>query len=1030
MPRKTSPEPEVPYRISPSVIARYFFQDCARFLRYSASSAGQRKRDGVPVKEFDHSPLMQAIFDSGYAWEAQVLQTYLKNRVHIAPGDGDVHTRRFGWQETLELLRTAKPGTYLYQPTLRMPAAFYAHYGLDQQLLAFSDNHPDLIAVLPDGAGGRVLRILDLKRGDSLKLTHRVQVLLYALELSHIAAEQNWPKTRVDLELGGVWLGGQAAPLEFALDELRPHLEAFLRDRLQEILLAEVGEVPWHVYFRCEWCEYFQHCHQEMQATNDVSRLAYLSTYGKRHLTEQLGIRTLPELATFLKLPEADEELSRCASLTGERPYLTKQIQAFTSGEPQLHGAASAALPRGENLALFLTLQQEPLGQQVYLAGAYLRGKPEVLERVLSARTRRQFQTADGKLRPWVAVAATPQEVTRVQAAWIKQLHQLLVEVDRYNRNQSEWREQVSLQAYVHSAQENALLVALLMDALHQPGLAEAAMTLLFYFQAPDLILADQHPAEEVAYPLVVLLDALGKLLALPVDVSYTLPETLAALGSRFNYQRSDYYHFPLGHGLRAEAIHASWYRGRSDQLPNLQKQAEMHLYAVSALLSALRDKAQEMLFAWPPKFVLPSVDDYGDPLLSRLAFLTRYEGLLRCLEMREARSESRETQALLGQVLELQAVNETQMKVIGNGAMEVEESDFPQYLLVPDSDAGRRAQLEYRDYLCRSQPWRGEGHPHRAVVGLAEVDEDDLGFPLRLTLNYRKPFANQQPQRGQRFLLYPRFSDYTTDRILGFLRQHVAQEGLFLKMLRSPAKASTKATLPQTVEDYAARMEKHLKLTPSQLDAYRAIRTRRFVPVWGPPGTGKTHFLAAMILGLTAAHAQAGKPFRVLISAFTHAAIENVLRKLADLQRQHPAAAELVLGRPNIGKGTSWRRRRKWMKTNWRAGWRITRMRCSGPRCIPVQKSSTNSSPLIWSSWTKPRKSARQRLRFRSAWWRNGAVWCWQATIFSYHLLLPGPIRKRLPISRCCIAQSLKRSVRLQDKSMNSSSNWGKTSA
>src|SRR5262249_44905835 len=58
----------------------------------------------------------------------------------------------------------------------------------------------------------------------------------------------------------------------------------------------------------------------------------------------------------------------------------------------------------------------------------------------------------------------------------------------------------------------------------------------------------------------------------------------------------------------------------------------------------------------------------------------------------------------------------------------------------------------------------------------------------------------------------------------------------------------------------------------------------QRVTAVWGPPGTGKTHFLASAVVSLAAAHARAGRPFRVLVSAFTHAAIENLLRKVAEL--------------------------------------------------------------------------------------------------------------------------------------------------
>ncbi len=59
-------ENETPFRTSPSAVARYFFHDCERFFRFSASSSDQRKRENVPEMEFNQSPLMKAIFESGY----------------------------------------------------------------------------------------------------------------------------------------------------------------------------------------------------------------------------------------------------------------------------------------------------------------------------------------------------------------------------------------------------------------------------------------------------------------------------------------------------------------------------------------------------------------------------------------------------------------------------------------------------------------------------------------------------------------------------------------------------------------------------------------------------------------------------------------------------------------------------------------------------------------------------------------------------------------------------------------------------
>ena len=76
------------FRTSPSAIARYFFHDCERFLRFLAASAELRRKEGLPEVEFDHSPLIRALLDSGYAWEETVLQQYAGVDVLVGPVKG------------------------------------------------------------------------------------------------------------------------------------------------------------------------------------------------------------------------------------------------------------------------------------------------------------------------------------------------------------------------------------------------------------------------------------------------------------------------------------------------------------------------------------------------------------------------------------------------------------------------------------------------------------------------------------------------------------------------------------------------------------------------------------------------------------------------------------------------------------------------------------------------------------------------------------------------------------------------------
>lgn len=919
MPRKpTVALPTVavpPFRTNPSAIARYFFHDCERFFYYSAADPRRRRRDGLPEPEFEHSPLLTAILESGYTWEREVVERLLAGRVVLGSGTGALQTRRLTPTQTIQALRREPVGRFLYQPTLVPPPCFYTAYGLDPALVTISDNHPDLIAILPDAGGGRLLRVLDVKRGAALKLTHRVQILFYALELQALLEAERIPATRVDLDQGAVWLGQEPEPTLFDLHAIRPHLERFLREDLGRILAGRPEAAHWHLYDRCEWCEFFTHCRDEMRRCDDVSRLERLTTQGKRYLRQEAGVRTLPELKRFLRRADADAVLDRCASLAGQRHRLGVRLDALEQQEPRLYGATSPDLPRGENLGVFITLQQEPLGQHVYLAGVHVTARDDVRRAVFSPEVQAQLTSASGKPEPCVWVAASPGDVPQVRRRLVELLSSVLEAVHAYNAARGNWKDKLSLQAYVYTEQERGLLCASLLQALQEPDLAARAMTLLFHFQGPELLHADAHPGAEVAYPVVVLHAAVGRLLALPVEVSPTLPEMLDALGSPFAYHRKDYYHFALAHGLRAEAVHAAWYRGQRDHLADIGLQARLYLFALAALLRSVRERAADYLVAWAPKFTLPAGAGIRDRLLSRLAFFARYESLLRCLAIRESRAEARPTQVLLGQVLELKARTPYEMEVVGDLVVEPDVGSFPGWLLVRDDEAGRRAQVEYADYWYRQKFHGGPQHPHRAVVAVQAVHTSPDGPPV-LRLSYGSPFADSVPARGERFLLYPRFTDFTTDGVVRFLeRLDGTPDSLFLALLRDAEAAATSLPLPRKVAPEAVRLGGLLGFTPSQREAYEAMARQRVTAVWGPPGTGKTHFLASAILGLATAHARAGRPFRVLLTAFTHAAIENLLRKLAQRQQEllhslgftgKAGLAPLALGKAKYWQGTA----------------------------------------------------------------------------------------------------------------------------
>src|SRR5262249_22122889 len=120
---------------------------------------------------------------------------------------------------------------------------------------------------------------------------------------------------------------------------------------------------------------------------------------------------------------------------------------------------------------------------------------------------------------------------------------------------------------------------------------------------------------------------------------------------------------------------------------------------------------------------------------------------------------------------IELRACGPYDMEVAGDLVVEPEANGFPAWLLVRDDEDGRRAQIEYADYWYRSKYYGGPDSPHRAVVGVQGVSTGAGGRTV-LRLHYARPFKNNPPARGERFLLYQRFTDFTTDGLVGFLER------------------------------------------------------------------------------------------------------------------------------------------------------------------------------------------------------------------------------------------------------------------
>ncbi len=94
--------------------------------------------------------------------------------------------------------------------------------------------------------------------------------------------------------------------------------------------------------------------------------------------------------------------------------------------------------------------------------------------------------------------------------------------------------------------------------------------------------------------------------------------------------------------------------------------------------------------------------------------------------------------------------------------------------------------------------------------------------------------------------------------------------------MLARSAVTRNLANIPARLTAYG------ITLNESQWQAWKEALTNRVRLVWGPPGTGKSRTVRAIAVGAVLEALSSNRPLRVLVSAFTYTAIDNVLLDVA----------------------------------------------------------------------------------------------------------------------------------------------------
>ncbi|KAJ3228182.1 hypothetical protein HDU81_006278 [Chytriomyces hyalinus] len=382
------------------------------------------------------------------------------------------------------------------------------------------------------------------------------------------------------------------------------------------------------------------------------------------------------------------------------------------------------------------------------------------------------------------------------------------------------------------------------------------------------------------------------------------------------------------------------WIRGGglSDELKGeLTKRSIIQAKLCGGLRSMLIDRnlIQKVLVSSLPPFQVIYLKLSDDPLLSRLMFATQYEMVRDLQEVRSSRFL--ETEKIILKYLGPDDSFPKTFKVLSNlstiqssmngqtGATDT-SNDFKKFdwLLV---DCNRlEAGQSFNDLLHMSQLHNTPNQYVRlalnetefkeigAAVSFANVENvvDDT-VTLGLIIAGKAGFSFKNGRQPKYFALMRRYVDWNTTKIARALidvevlrLQRVAMNGPPPLMIRLLSENNTYDEIEfQSSSAYddaeiegnlykaykeiytLAGLPNHdraLHFLDSQHAAMKGILKNVVSVVWGPPGNGKTHSLALAALRLIEINARKNRPFRIIMSAFTHEAINNFMEKVQEL--------------------------------------------------------------------------------------------------------------------------------------------------
>ncbi|PKC66649.1 P-loop containing nucleoside triphosphate hydrolase protein [Rhizophagus irregularis] len=795
-----------------------------------------------------------------------------------------------------DLLRNVHVGQTFYQMKFDVPENVYNANIKD--IIKLKSFIPDFIEVIRED-GETKLMVWDVKSSKSTRISHQFQAASYVYLLKYII--QDFPALSISHTIG---IRLPHLPLQtFNIDLLLQRIDKFFRKDLPKIIRTK--EPFWYYNTRCRTCDFVHTCRED--AKGSISMIPHLSPENAESLRTFVSSRNdvvdIEDLTKIVVNEDNDvkksdklmiKQIIKYDKKSKRSPYL----RAKKTKRAQFVGLPVANFPQKTDHNLLITMSLDPFLSHPFGWGICLfTGDGEILQKYRRAES---FSKESQKK----FVPLMDEFVTMLTKCF-------------------EYLSQVKSRAciFVYSEREKTTIQDALLEIITTDDntvsctLQHAATRCLFnLFEDSSLITASGSKDDNIMeipdsrnewreFPRLIILEhAIKENIAIYVPGFYRFIDIWQQLVKPTLSNDQELLNSLEQHitKIDLENIYTSWVSEQSSAQQKIQEAHLLRIKFVNAVMKAYykllkestdNDIASILIFT-PPIFTFTEIKSFNNHYLGKLYFFKQYEAITECMRIRSKRiKDFTQDESIRGVQLRYERFinkvnNEWIVKftIINNekDASLLEPSSFKTFILVEDSPKGLREAIKFSDMEYRN---KNPSVLSLAIVCLEKVENRTI---------YLKGTFKMDLTKITNCRLYKRYFDFNLNKVLTTFAEiderNDDNKSVSMDLLKDPNAWGSGSSIEE-------RQYKKIKSTtstssletfcmsPSQKEISEDLLKKRLQIVWGPPGSGKTQFLALFItwyLSMLPKLTDTNRKYVIGVTAFTKEAIANLLERIS----------------------------------------------------------------------------------------------------------------------------------------------------